>query len=556
MLFQTLAVLALAVSVMAHPHSGKNRHHFKPSGKGLGKGLGKGTGKVVAPTGGMYSMGNSTSAYGPTGTGFATGSSAILTNIAVESSAATSVSPESGMSSGASACRNGSQPTTTIYSTDFVTMTVTVDDTVTIKTSSVGASGVAPYPSSNGTVTSEVPYPTTNVTSVAPEDTETPSAPASYGATSSDGSTVDVISNTAAETSMTATFASSAASISSDVTSATSGSPVETTESPAETTESPAETTETPAETTESPAETTETPAETTEAPAETTESPAETTETPAETTEAPAETTEAPAATSGESYPTPSMKAPGAFYEAPSGNGKRGLAYNSAALTNAFSGTSMSWAYNWAYKPDGTLPSGIEFVPMLWGQKMYSGWDAAAKSAIAAGAKHLLSFNEPDLSAQANMNSATAAADHIKYMNPYAGQAKIGSPSVTNGGPNGGTDGMGLGWMKNFFSKCGGKCKVDFLAFHWYDSADNVAYFKNYVQDVIDLAKANGVNKVWLTEFAAAGSDEQVAKFLGEVLPWMDGNDAIERYAYFMCGEGELVSGNAMSAVGKAYAG
>jgi hypothetical protein len=514
MLVQTLAVLALAVSVMAHPHSGKNRHHFKPSGKGKGKGLGKGTGKVIAPTGGMYSMGNSTSAYGPTGTGFATGTSAILTNIAVESSAATGVSPESGMSSGASACRNGSQPTTTIYSTDFVTMTVTVDDTVTIKPSSVSASGVGPYPSSNGTATSEVPYPTTNVTSVTPEDTETPSAPASYGATSSDESTLDVISNTAVETSMTATYASSAAPISSDVTPATSASPVETTESSAETTE------------------------------------------TPAETTEAPAETTEAPAATSEESYPTPSMKAPGGFYEVPSGNGKRGLAYNSAALTNAFSGTSMSWAYNWAYKPDGTLPSGVEFVPMLWGQKMYSGWDAAAKSAIAAGAKHLLSFNEPDLSAQANMNSATAAADHIKYMNPYAGQAKIGSPSITNGGPNGGTDGMGLGWMKNFFSKCGGKCKVDFLAFHWYDSADNVAYFKNYVQDVIDFAKANGVNKVWLTEFAAAGSDEQVAKFLGEVLPWMDGNDAIERYAYFMCSEGELVSGKAMSAVGKAYAG
>jgi Glycosyl hydrolase catalytic core len=535
MLFQTLAVLALTVSVMAHPHSGKNRHHFKPSGKGKGLGKGTGTGKVVAPTGGMYSMGNSTSAYGPTGTGFATGTSAILTNIAVESSVATGVSPESGMSSGASACKNGSQPTTTIYSTDFVTMTVTVDGTVTIRTSSVGSSGVAPFPSSNATVTSEVPYPTTNVTSLSPEDTETPSAPASYGATSSEESTVDVISNTAVETSMTATYASSAASISSDVTPATSASPVETTESLAGTSEPPAEATETSAETTQAPAETTEAPAE---------------------TTETPAETTEAPAATSEESYPTPSMKAPGGFYEVPSGNGKRGLAYNSAALTNAFSGTSMSWAYNWASKPDGTLPSGIEFVAMLWGPKMYSGWDVAAKAAIAGGAKHLLSFNEPDLGTQANMNSATAAADHIKYMNPYAGQAKIGSPAITNGGPNGGTDGMGLGWMKNFFSKCGGKCKVDFLAFHWYDSADNVAYFKNYVQDVIDFAKANGVNKVWLTEFAAAGSDEQVAKFLGEVLPWMDGNDAIERYAYFMCGEGELVNGKSMSAVGKAYAG
>jgi Glycosyl hydrolase catalytic core len=256
-----------------------------------------------------------------------------------------------------------------------------------------------------------------------------------------------------------------------------------------------------------------------------------------------------APAAVSTSSVPAP------VEYSVSSG-GKRGLAYNSAAMTNAFAGSSMSWAYNWADNPDGTLPSGIEFVPMLWGEKKFGDWDAAAKKAIASGSKHMMSFNEPDLASQSNMDSATAAAAHIKYMNPYAGQAKIGSPAITNGGPSGGTDGMGLGWLQNFFDKCNGNCKVDFLSFHWYDSAQNVAYFKNYVQDVITMAKKNGVNKVWLTEFAADGSDEQVAKFLSEVLPWMDGNDAVERYAYFMCSDGKLVSGSGMSAVGKAYAG
>jgi hypothetical protein len=40
-----------------------------------------------------------------------------------------------------------------------------------------------------------------------------------------------------------------------------------------------------------------------------------------------------------------------------------------SMAVTQA-SGGSISWAYNWAGSLSGLLPSGVEFVPMLWGPK------------------------------------------------------------------------------------------------------------------------------------------------------------------------------------------
>ena len=499
MLFETIIVLALSVSVIAHPRAGgyrKHPNHHKPSGSG----------DVIAPTGGKYDMGNSTSAYGPTGTGFATGSSGfptrtvtVMADTSPESSVDTAVDP----ASDESACSAGSQSTTTIYETDLVTMTVTAEDTTTVATGSASSSVVSSYPSSNTTVTNA---DNTETSSAVTSAGTTPSGTTPSGTTPSGESSVDGASATPTETFSADVDMSSVAPISSEATSAAISAP-----------------------------------------------------------TAAPVESSEA-------SYSSSTEMAPGGFYEASASaapvassvsssgsynSGKRGLAYNSAKLTNAFAGSSMSWAYNWANNPDGTLDSSIEFVPMLWGQKMYKGWDDAAKSALAAGAKNLMSFNEPDLAAQANMDSATAAADHIKYMNPYAGQARIGSPAVTNGGPTGGTDGMGLGWMQNFFDKCAGQCKVDFLTFHWYDSANNVAYFKNYVEDVIEMAKKNGVNKVWLTEFAAAGSDDEVAKFLGEVLPWMDSNDAIERYAYFMCEEGKLVSGSAISdPVGKAYAG
>lgn len=234
--------------------------------------------------------------------------------------------------------------------------------------------------------------------------------------------------------------------------------------------------------------------------------------------------------------------------------SGKKGLSYNDASLTNAFSGKGITWAYNWAAGPGGSILPGVEFVPMLWGQNSVSAWSGAAAQAIANGAKHALSFNEPDHTEQANMDPSTAAKSHIANMNPLAGQVAIGSPAVTNGA--GTSPLMGIDWLSAWFKACGGQCKVDFVAFHWYDSASNFAYFKKHVQDVIDLAAANGVGKVWLTEFGATGSDSDVASFIQQATSFLDSTPAVDGYAYFMVQNGILVNGNSLSSLGTAYAG
>lgn len=138
--------------------------------------------------------------------------------------------------------------------------------------------------------------------------------------------------------------------------------------------------------------------------------------------------------------------------------------------------------------------------------------------------------------------------------MNPLAGQVQIGSPAVTNGA---GTNPlMGIDWLNAWFEACNGECKVDFVAFHWYDSASNMAYFQSHVQDVITAAKANGVSKVWLTEFGATGSDSDVANFVSQAVEFLESTDAVERYAYFMCSDGILIDGTSISSpVGAAYA-
>ena len=62
----------------------------------------------------------------------------------------------------------------------------------------------------------------------------------------------------------------------------------------------------------------------------------------------------------------------------------------------------------------------------------------------------------------------------------------------------------------------------------------------------------------IWVTEFHASGSDDEVRRFLDDVMPWMDASDDVHRYAYFMArpGDGLLVSGdgNGLSAIGKEY--
>jgi hypothetical protein len=185
----------------------------------------------------------------------------------------------------------------------------------------------------------------------------------------------------------------------------------------------------------------------------------------------------------------------------------------------------------------------------MLWGSgsDFTSSWSANAKSAIASGSKHIVAFNEPDLSSQSNMSPGDAAAAYKTYMMPFAGSGvKIGSPSVTNGGAP-----MGLTWLSDFLTACT-DCQVDFVTCHWYDSYTNIAYFKSHLQD----AHTQTGLPVWLTEFGTVdGDDDQISGFLSEVMAWMDEQDWIGRYSYFMASDGKLNSGSGLSTYGETFA-
>lgn len=232
--------------------------------------------------------------------------------------------------------------------------------------------------------------------------------------------------------------------------------------------------------------------------------------------------------------------------HKARSASGKRGIAYNDIkAATTLKNAHDFSWAYNWAALPGGDLGD-LEYVPMLWGEKGFGTWLGALSRALGAGSQHLLSFNEPDLPAQANMSPSTAAQAHKKFMKGES--ALVGSPGVTNGGGN-----LGLNWMQTFLDACAGECKIDFLAVHWYDSADNFPAFEKHIKDSVALAKSHGINSIWITEFQGLGDEASQVRFLEKALPFLDSNDGVGKYAYFMADS--LVKGGQLTPVGKAYA-
>ncbi|MCJ1450144.1 hypothetical protein MMC28_000473 [Mycoblastus sanguinarius] len=250
------------------------------------------------------------------------------------------------------------------------------------------------------------------------------------------------------------------------------------------------------------------------------------------------------------------------------SSGGKRGLAYNSSSpsLDMFDSYSELTWAFDWDSDPAGA-PAKYQFVPTMFSTLPVhtTDWDANANKAISgSGTHYLMSFNEPDMPLpQANMPISVAVPAWNQYMKGYASNnVKLGSPSVSNGVGTNPTTGqpMGLDWLTPFLKACTG-CPVGFVPVHWYgctnscSTSDDVALFQKQMTDAMNAAisPVDGSKlPVWIPEFQCFGDQEA---FLQQVLPWLDGQSQIERYAYFMVTDGILTQGNSVSTLGQKYA-
>jgi Glycosyl hydrolase catalytic core len=201
------------------------------------------------------------------------------------------------------------------------------------------------------------------------------------------------------------------------------------------------------------------------------------------------------------------------------------------AKSRRALEKSGASWYYTWAVNHPGiTSAKGVSFVPMIWG----AGDVTARDLNIAKRQGHiLLTFNEPDLSAQANMTVNQALRLWPKL---EATKMKLASPAVASGGATPG------GWLDRFMTGAAKRhYRVDFITLHWYGAdfttSDAVSQLKSYIQAVW----ARYHKPIWLTEFALWRFDPSVfptpsqqAAFVTAATTMLRHLGYVWRYAWF----------------------
>jgi RNA polymerase sigma factor (sigma-70 family) len=244
-----------------------------------------------------------------------------------------------------------------------------------------------------------------------------------------------------------------------------------------------------------------------------------------------------------------------------PASNAKKGVAawaFTGAGQALAQSGA--SWYYTWSASPavGVSSPGGPRFVPLIWGA---ANVNAGTLSEVRGEGPDLLSFNEPDMSGQANMSPAQALSLWPQLM---ATGLRLGSPAVATGGATPG------GWLDQFMSGAAARgYRVNFITLHWYGSDFATGPAVSQLESYLQAVHARYHKPIWLTEFALANfsgspqtpSRKQQAAFLTAATTMLQRLSYVQRYAWFGLeatptdgSMGLFRSGPAVTTVGRAF--
>jgi hypothetical protein len=200
------------------------------------------------------------------------------------------------------------------------------------------------------------------------------------------------------------------------------------------------------------------------------------------------------------------------------------------------------TWYYNWMPQPDRD-GGDAEFVPMIKGDNL--DWQfSEAKKRIGPG-KPVLCLNEPERRDQGNVTVERALDWWPKAMETGA---RLGSPAPSS-------DGKGMAWLDRFMAEVEKrKLRVDFIAVHWYRSADPPA-FEAWLKELHHKYR----RPIWVTEFNGGNVKEQEhVKFVTGAVRALERLPFVERYAYFTPkpgAPGSLFQGDGtLSKVGEIY--
>lgn len=215
----------------------------------------------------------------------------------------------------------------------------------------------------------------------------------------------------------------------------------------------------------------------------------------------------------------------------------KRGVAFSFTQMTDLpLLSPYISWDYNWGPAPTAEAAmwfdaNEMDYCPMCWNGN-YNADKIRQFVAAHPKTKYLLAFNEPNLTDQANMTPAQAAAlwpDVVLLAKEL--NLKLVSPAMNYGTLAGYSD--PLRWLDEFFAQPGVEIDdVYAISVHCYmASASSV---QGYIERFEKYSKP-----IWLTEFCAwdpiPGSVNTQMEYMCSVLNYLEQKPSVERYAWFI---------------------
>ncbi len=215
----------------------------------------------------------------------------------------------------------------------------------------------------------------------------------------------------------------------------------------------------------------------------------------------------------------------------------KRGVAFNFSLIEDLpLLSESCSWAYNWGNSQNDNAAlwfdtNDMDYCPMTWSGSYDADKIRAYKQAH-PNTRYLLAFNEPNLTDQANMTPAVAAAQWpaVVALAKELG-LKLVSPAMNYGTLSGYSD--PIKWLDEFFAEPGVSVDdVDAIAIHCYMASPSAVM--SYVERFEKYGKP-----IWMTEFCAwestISSVEGQMDYLCTVLNYFEQSPLVERYAWFI---------------------
>jgi len=215
----------------------------------------------------------------------------------------------------------------------------------------------------------------------------------------------------------------------------------------------------------------------------------------------------------------------------------KRGVAFNFTNLEDLpLLSPYISWDYNWGNTASDNAAlwfdsNYMDYCPMCWNGS-YNADAIRAYVAAHPKTKYLLAFNEPNLTDQARLTPAEAAA----IWQPVVALAKelnlkLVSPAMNYGTLSGYSD--PIKWLDEFFAQPGVDSNdIYAISIHCYMAS--VGGLKSFVAMFEKYGKP-----IWLTEFCAwdpvPGSVDVQMSYMCSALNYLEQHTSVERYAWFI---------------------